>query len=60
MDRFQEELQKMLNSLQQCQRERSIESCLSCEKLLECEVRKEYVKAVYKSMSKGTSGGFDF
>jgi len=33
---------------------------MGCEKLLECEVRDDYIKAVYDSMSKGAGGGFEF
>jgi len=31
-----------------------------CDKLFECALRDEYVKAVYESMSKGQGGGFEF
>lgn len=60
MDKFQEELQKRLQKLQECQKERGFESCLSCEKWENCEVRRDYVESVYRHMSKGADGGFDF
>jgi hypothetical protein len=43
-----------------CQKEKNLESCFMCEKVLECEKRKKYVKSVYESMSHGQSGGFEF
>jgi len=46
--------------LEKCQKEQQLSSCLKCEKLLECEVRDAYIKAVYDSMSKGKGGGFEF
>lgn len=35
-------------------------SCMPCPKIIGCEKRKAYVFAVYNSMSKGSSGGFEF
>jgi len=46
--------------LEKCQKEKNLNSCLKCEKLLECEIRDAYIKAVYDSMSKGKGGGFEF
>jgi len=46
--------------LEKCQKEQQLSSCLKCEKLLDCEVRDAYIKAVYDSMSKGKGGGFEF
>jgi len=46
--------------LEACQKEHSINSCMKCEKLLDCEIRDTYIKAVYDSMSKGKGGGFEF
>lgn len=46
--------------LEKCQNEHSLESCLNCKQMLECELRDAYVKAVYDSMNKGTGGGFEF
>jgi len=46
--------------LKKCQREKNVTSCTQCEKLLLCELRDTYVKAVYDSMNKGTGGGFEF
>ncbi|ASQ30156.1 hypothetical protein CAV_0490 [Campylobacter avium LMG 24591] len=61
MDKFEENLKAKLQELQKCQASLTLESCYPCEKLLECELRKSYVDAVYNSMSKGKiDGGFDF
>jgi len=46
--------------LEKCQAEHQLKSCMTCEKLLDCEVRDTYIKAVYDSMSKGAGGGFEF
>ena len=43
-----------------CQKEHNVESCLKCEKIIGCEIRSDYVKKVYESMSKGEGGGFEF
>jgi len=48
------------NELEECQRNHHTKSCMSCEKLLDCEIRDGYIKAVYDSMSKGEGGGFEF
>jgi len=47
-------------SLEQCQASHQLPSCMTCPSLLSCELRDLYVKAVYDSMNKGTSGGFEF
>ncbi len=43
-----------------CQAEQKVDSCMKCEKVLGCEIRADYVKKVYESMSKGEGGGFEF
>ena len=53
-------LQKRLEKLKECQQKRDINSCFKCNQILGCEIRKLYVKAVYESMNKGQSGGFEF
>ena len=60
MDRFEEKLSKSREELERCQKERQLDSCLSCEEWKECEIRKRYVQSVYESMSKGKEGGFEF
>lgn len=59
-DRFEIYLDEMIEKLHKCQEEHSLESCSKCEHYLKCELRKEYVNAVYNSMSKGDTGGFEF
>ncbi len=57
---FEERLSDMIQKLQQCQQDKGFDSCMKCEKLIGCELRKEYVQVTYESMSKGEIGGFEF
>lgn len=59
-DKFEIYLDEMIVKVQACQKERDLESCSLCEKYLACELRSEYISAVYNSMSKGETGGFEF
>jgi len=59
-DKFELYLDEMIQKVQTCQKERDLESCSLCEKYLACELRGEYISAVYNSMSKGETGGFEF
>ena len=59
-DRWEEALDVKLQELQKCQHDYELSSCTNCEKTFDCDIRKEYVKAVYESMSKGSGGGFEF
>jgi len=60
LDEWKIILQQKKNELESCQKEHGVESCMKCDKLLSCELREAYVKAVYDSMNKGTGGGFEF
>ncbi len=60
LDVWQTALSERKSELESCQAEHQLKSCMSCEKLLDCEVRDAYIKAVYDSMSKGAGGGFEF
>jgi hypothetical protein len=57
---FEERLNAMIAKVQQCQKENSLDSCMKCNKLIGCDLRKEYVQTTYESMSKGEIGGFEF
>ena len=60
-DFFELELEEKKQILQSCQQEKNMQSCFDCQELFECQIRKNYVLAVYNSMSKGEKeGGFDF
>lgn len=59
-DRFELYLDEMIEKLQTCQQEKGFVSCSMCELFLNCSLRDEYIKAVYNSMSKGETGGFEF
>ena len=60
LDEWQIALKQKKSELEACQMQQQIKSCMSCEKLLECEIRDSYINAVYDSMSKGAGGGFEF
>jgi len=60
LDEWQIALTHKKAELEACQAEHQVSSCLKCDKLLECEMRDAYIKAVYDSMSKGKGGGFEF
>jgi hypothetical protein len=59
-DKWELQLNKELEKLKSCQTDKKVDSCLKCKEILECEVRKHYVQAVYESMNKGEDGGFEF
>jgi len=59
-DEFEQNLDKNKEILMQCQNTKNLNSCYNCEQIFSCATRKNYVDAVYKSMSKGNQGGFDF
>jgi hypothetical protein len=56
----EEMLEVKVKELRSCQEKIGKTSCFSCEKVLNCQTKQEYVKAVYESMNQGSSGGFDF
>ena len=60
LDEYEIKLQNATKNLKICQKEKDIDSCLKCEKIIGCTIRNEYVHAVYDSMNKGQSGGFEF
>ncbi|MCW9025984.1 MAG: hypothetical protein OQJ77_01595 [Thiovulaceae bacterium] len=60
LDKFEIHLESKIQEIQECQQNKTLESCSKCEHYLACELRKDYVKAVYNSMSKGDTGGFEF
>lgn len=59
-DVWEQKLDEAIEKLQACQTEKNLKSCTECELFLECELRAAYVQAVYDSMSKGETGGFEF
>lgn len=59
-DKFELYLDEMIVKVQNCQKEKNLKSCSLCEHYIGCELRDEYVKSVYNSMSKGDTGGFEF
>lgn len=59
-DQFEQNLEQKTALLQECQRQKSLNSCFNCEQFFTCETRQNYIDAVYNSMSKGAQGGFEF
>lgn len=59
-DSFEIALEEKTQTLKSCQESKMLSSCFNCEKIFECDIRKNYVDAAYNSMSKGSSGGFEF
>jgi hypothetical protein len=57
---FEERLDELIVRLRACQEEKNARSCSQCEFYIGCETRQAYVQAVYDSMSKGETGGFEF
>lgn len=60
LDKWEEALEVHITILQNCQDEKSLNSCMQCQDILECLTRKEYIRSVYESMNKGSGGGFEF
>ncbi len=60
LDKFEIHLDAMMQKLQECQKNKELQSCSLCKDFLICELRNNYIKAVYNSMSKGETGGFEF
>lgn len=60
LDAWDKNLEDKFKELQDCQTSKSFTTCSDCEEFFECELRKKYVIAVYESMNKGSSGGFEF
>lgn len=57
---FEQKLDSALEELKACQQKHEVQSCYECSECVGCEIRGLYVRAVYESMSKGETGGFDF
>ena len=60
LDKFELHLDDMIVKIQACQKEKDLKTCSICERYIDCELRTDYVKSVYNSMSKGETGGFEF
>ncbi len=60
MDEWNIALDKQIVVINKCQEDNQLSSCTPCPKIIECDIRKQYVKAVYESMNKGAGGGFEF
>ncbi len=59
-DEWNIKLDEQILIINKCQEDKNLSSCTPCTQIIECEIRKAYVKAVYESMNKGAGGGFEF
>ena len=59
-DEWEQKLEVKLLELKQCQEKEQLNSCTTCSKFFDCDLRKTYVTRVYESMNKGSHGGFEF
>lgn len=59
-DIYEQNFEEKLKILKECQNSKNLDSCMKCDKIFNCQTRKDYVDATYQSMIKGQSGGFDF
>ena len=59
-DKWKLNLEEKTIELKQCQEINRVKSCLECLELLNCKIRDSYIHAVYSSMNRGASGGFEF
>ena len=59
-DKWELALDEPLKILNECQILKNLDSCFKCKDILNCEIRDNYIKAVYESMNKGSGGGFEF
>lgn len=60
VDSFEAKLQEKTKKLKSCQKEKNFTSCMNCDSFISCLTRRAYISAVYESMNKGNSGGFEF
>ena len=60
MDKYEQELETNLKLIKECKEKKEKKSCSKCDEFFGCDIREQYVQAVYYSMNKGESGGFDF
>lgn len=59
-DIYEQKLAEQTIVLKECQKNHKIDSCMKCNDVIGCSIRKNYVNAVYQSMNKGAGGGFEF
>lgn len=58
--KYETEHNEALLRLRKCQSRTNVRSCSECKDFIDCKTRKDYVEKTYKSMSKDSSGGFEF
>ncbi len=60
LDEYQKKHLEKLAQLEECKKEKGVDSCRKCSEFYTCALRSEYVDAVFFSMNKGQTGGFEF
>jgi len=60
MDKWEIALEDKIEELKKCQASKGLNSCLGCKEINNCDTRNSYLTAVYESMNRGESGGFEF
>lgn len=60
MDKYELDLEYKIVDLKDCQKSKGYYTCSDCKEFINCSLRNEYVKTVYKSMSKDNEGDFNF
>jgi hypothetical protein len=59
MDKYEKAHLKAIKEIKSCSKRKN-NSCWKCDEFFECDIRADYVKKTYESMSKGNIGGFEF
>ena len=60
LDEYEKKHIEELEKLEECKKDKGYDSCRKCSEFYSCSLRKEYVDAVFSSMNKGQTGGFEF
>ncbi|MCV6607957.1 MAG: hypothetical protein OIF32_07090 [Campylobacterales bacterium] len=60
LDEYEKKHLEELEKLEECKKSKGVDSCRKCSEFYPCELRKSYVDAVFFSMNKGQTGGFEF
>lgn len=57
---YEKNLEQQSQLLKECQAKHNLQSCLKCDKVIDCDIRNAYVDSVYKSMNLGQEAHFEF
>ena len=59
-DPFEKAYRQAKETMQGCQNEKSLRSCMPCEAFIDCPIRDAFVQSVYAKLNKGAQGDFEF